>query len=191
MAALITVILAMATSFFALAVAVMRGDFWKDSPHWLPYALFVTSGALYVLAAILGVVHYRRERAAIKGTIPPPPASPQVISQHQEFNPQFNPTFSPQQNLYLGSMSPARQAQQIQDEKSMLKYMQTKHPLQLYQIDKVAGEMGITMPEAKTIMERMAMKGILNKHRINEMMSGVGYMLDEVYRLPDKTDKQS
>jgi hypothetical protein len=63
MAALVAVVLAMATTLFGLAVAMIKGDLWKAAPHWLPYSLFVASGALYVLAAMLGLLHFRREQA--------------------------------------------------------------------------------------------------------------------------------
>jgi len=159
----------------------------------LAYWFWAASLAMIVIAVagwLFGsdTSSFHSSEPATKSPLPPPLPPPVTVHQEnkQEFNPQFNPTFNPQQNLYVGSMSPAREAQQNQDEKSMLEYIQTKHPLRLYEIDKVAEERGITMPAAKTIMERMATKGILNKYRVNEMMGSVGYMLDEVYRLPDK-----
>jgi len=63
MAALVAVVLAMATTLCGLAVAMIKGDLWKAAPYWLPYALFAASVALYILAAILGVLHFRREQA--------------------------------------------------------------------------------------------------------------------------------
>lgn len=74
MAALVAVVLAMATTLFGLAVAMIKGDLWKNAPHWLPYGLFAASGTLYILAATLAALHFRRERggslpAALSGLI--------------------------------------------------------------------------------------------------------------------------
>jgi hypothetical protein len=60
MTPLITVILAIATTLFAFAIAIAKGELLKNSPSWLWPTLLATSGILYVIAFILGVIHWRR-----------------------------------------------------------------------------------------------------------------------------------
>jgi hypothetical protein len=62
MTTLITVILAMATTLFAFAIAIAKGELLKSSPSWLWPTLLVISGILYVTAFVLGVIHWRREK---------------------------------------------------------------------------------------------------------------------------------
>ncbi len=65
MAPLITVILAIATTCFAFGMAIHRGDLFKGAPAWVELSLFITSAFLYILAAILAIIHWRKDSKKI------------------------------------------------------------------------------------------------------------------------------
>jgi hypothetical protein len=93
MTPLISVILAGATSLLTLALWMASGRIFSNYGWAVPY-LFAASIALYLLAAILAIVHWRRERKKDAALPPPPPAqeNKQIVKQ------EANPT----QNVYVG-----------------------------------------------------------------------------------------
>jgi hypothetical protein len=88
MTPLITVILAIATTLSVFAIAIAKGDLLKNSPDWLVPILIAASAALYVLAGILALIHWKKERRSESVAITPPFS--QVIK--QEANPRIENT---------------------------------------------------------------------------------------------------
>jgi hypothetical protein len=72
MAPLISTLLAIATSLLLLAITTAKGEIFKSAPGWLVPVLFVIAGILYIVAIVLGVIHFQRER----GSKPPPQSQP-------------------------------------------------------------------------------------------------------------------
>src|SRR5438128_1548547 len=94
MAALITVVLAGATSLLTLAIAMATGRLFTGYGWLVPY-LFAASLALYAVALILGINHFRRERkkeASTPSLLPPAQHNEQRVTQ------EANPT----QNIFIG-----------------------------------------------------------------------------------------
>jgi hypothetical protein len=88
MTALVAVLLAMATTLFGFAITIARGDLLKSAPAWLVPLLITASGILYILAVILAIIHWKREK---RENEKPPPLPPQPaignITQNVEANP--------------------------------------------------------------------------------------------------------
>jgi len=181
MTPLISVLLATATTLFGLAIAIAKGDLLKSAPGWLVPLLFTISAALYILAAILALMNWRRERKK-DGTPPPPPAPP--VEVHQENKQEFNPTFSPQQNVFIGTNPEAVAAERENQEREtlVLEYMKKIHPTVPYTIDEIANNLDISMPTVRNIMERLKAKKVVWSVNLDQAVGGVGYFLDELHR---------
>jgi hypothetical protein len=79
MTPLITVTLAIATTLSVFAIAIAKGDVLKNAPDWLVPLLIGASAALYVLAGILALIHWKKERRSESDAILP--SFSQVITQ--------------------------------------------------------------------------------------------------------------
>jgi hypothetical protein len=97
MTPIIAFLLATATALLTLAITIHKGDILKSAPGWVEPLLFSVSGALYLLAGILALINYKRERKK-EATIPPSLPSPQA--QHNEQRVEANPRI--EQNVYVG-----------------------------------------------------------------------------------------
>ncbi|HTC46179.1 MAG TPA: hypothetical protein VK722_02590 [Candidatus Aquilonibacter sp.] len=88
MTPLITVVLAGATSLLTLAIAMASGRVFSSLGWLVPY-LVVASCLLYLLAALLAILHWQKERQREKNSSSP--ALP-TISIKQEASPQISHT---------------------------------------------------------------------------------------------------
>lgn len=162
MTALVAVVLALATTSLTLSIAMKNGVFLGYG--WTAPYLGAISLALYILAAILAFLHFRRERKKDAVETPPPPVQ-QTVSQN------FNPQFNPQQNFYIGvpdTKGPTGQ-EQIRQEQLILEFLHRPRqlrPAMTHLVGDIASAVNMTMLETAEALERLYIKKLVFRSKI-------------------------
>jgi hypothetical protein len=128
----------------------------------LAYWFWAASLVLLVIAIagwLLG-----RDKAPLSQS--PPPTAPQIITQHQEFNPQFTPTINigtPDSRAITIEQERARQ------EDIVLDYLRRQHerrPYSVHFLGSIAAAVGMTPSETDQTLKRLFAKDLVFRDRI-------------------------
>jgi hypothetical protein len=177
MTPVISVLLAAATTMFGLAILIAKGDLLKSAPGWLVPLVFTLSAYFFLLAAILAIVNWKRERK--RNALPPPSPPPPSVQVNQENKQVLN------QNFRFGGQDDATvtaKLQKTRDEEAVLDFMKRTHPTVAYKVDEIATGVTLNLRDTWDALERLETKGKVRRLSVDQAVGGALWFLNELDR---------